>query len=538
VLPRRFRRPGEALLVVLAVLLVFNVRWPTGAWVERMAVYQGVYIGPTNRLLHGGTMLVDTFSQYGPGMTYVLAALFKLVPIDYGSFALTVTLLDVVLFLAIWSVLRLAGASLVITTTAVAVAAFTGIVTAPPASGGYTMVPNRPLRLIMPLLVVLAVQLAHRYPERRRLGRWAVAALVGFSSFWAAEVFVYTLATAVALIVVEARLDAPPGRALAGTARAVWPVAASIAAVQVAFNGITRIVSGSWPDWPLYVKYMLLYGGGTRSQMLAPFAPGLLLGVFYFVSAAACVALLAWHRPYVRERRIGVLSVCGVTAFAVAYYSYFVGQAGVFNVHKMAPVLVLLVALWLSLVDEGRSLAATSLRTGIGFVALWSTAAALIAKDSLFLTRLSHTALAAGPVAAIDDIRFAASSPAAFREVPQVLAFMRREMADVDRPLVLLDDALTTEVLLRLRTVGPLPIGDPTQDSYLPSRVAYLRSLAERLPVGTRFLTHDRYWRQSATLRVNQTNLQLLYTLRQTFVVRPVATGPGGLRIYRLEARR
>ena len=45
-------------------------------------------LGPANQMLGGGTMLVDTSSQYGVGSIYFLAGWFELVPIGHGTLRL------------------------------------------------------------------------------------------------------------------------------------------------------------------------------------------------------------------------------------------------------------------------------------------------------------------------------------------------------------------------------------------------------------------------------------------------------------------
>ena len=68
------------------------------------------FLGPVNAMRHGHPLLVDTFSQYGVGMFYALAAAFHGVPLTYGGLQFVLCLAYAAEFALVYTVLRLRAA--------------------------------------------------------------------------------------------------------------------------------------------------------------------------------------------------------------------------------------------------------------------------------------------------------------------------------------------------------------------------------------------------------------------------------------------
>ncbi len=80
------------------------------------------FLGPVNAMSHGRPLLVDTFSQYGVGMFYALAAAFQAVPLTYGGLQFILCVAYVAEFALVYAVLRLACRSQVVAVLGLAVA--------------------------------------------------------------------------------------------------------------------------------------------------------------------------------------------------------------------------------------------------------------------------------------------------------------------------------------------------------------------------------------------------------------------------------
>src|SRR5262249_33425902 len=80
ILSTRGRRGSSRALDVVAVVLIGLVVWDLTFWGGYLLDNQYFYLGAVNEVLHGRTILVDVFPQYGVGVFYALAAFFSVVP--------------------------------------------------------------------------------------------------------------------------------------------------------------------------------------------------------------------------------------------------------------------------------------------------------------------------------------------------------------------------------------------------------------------------------------------------------------------------
>ena len=104
----------EGKIVSTASARIMPVEYPGSGylhWGDAQLTHQNFYLGPTNELLHGRTMLVDMFSQYGVGVMYFLAGIFSVVPIGYGTFSIVNSALFALEIVALYAVVRLATRS-------------------------------------------------------------------------------------------------------------------------------------------------------------------------------------------------------------------------------------------------------------------------------------------------------------------------------------------------------------------------------------------------------------------------------------------
>ena len=521
----------EVMVVVVALLLSWNLfLQPVYGHAAR---YWSIYLGPVNDVLHGRTLLVDTFALYGPGLTYFLAGLFKLFPIGYGPFAIIGAVGDVLLVAIIYAIFRVAGAPRLIAGGGILLTVSVAILS---RSGPTTSLVNRPLRLVPVFLAILLVLLAERTPSRQVPLTWALAALMGVSSIWAVETFLYALAAPLGAVAARARLDAKQG--LRVDWRYLGRIAVGVVVAQLVFALGTHTASGAWPNWILYFDHVLQFTGGLGSRQLNPLKPGLLVGAFYFGSCVVIVTILIWSRSFAERHRCLVVALATVTAVAVAHFSYMAGEGELGSLILTAPLACTLLVLWIALVDEADS--AVSRRLSVGFVlmALFFMFSAVLAQHTFF-GHLRRTALLGGPSVVIDDVRYAASSPPLGPTSLAAAAFVRRTMPQ-ERPLILLNETLTTEINLRTGKINLLPIPDPRQERLLPSRPLALRRLASRLPLHTRFVSdsYSYFLAGGPQLSDSEIDLQVLHELRADYVIHVVEKGPDGFAVYELVARR
>lgn len=74
-----FPTPNNRLMIfgldIFVVLVIILACLDPALYIDLL--HQNFYLGPANRILHGGTMLVDTFSQYGVLVIYFISTVFK-----------------------------------------------------------------------------------------------------------------------------------------------------------------------------------------------------------------------------------------------------------------------------------------------------------------------------------------------------------------------------------------------------------------------------------------------------------------------------
>lgn len=356
------RRWGVALDIaaVLALVLLANdvqlYADPEHFYAIDGHLHENFYLGPANDVLHGRPMLVDTFSQYGVGLIYGLAAWSKVASIGYGAMTLLSALLAAMEIAAVYVILRLARVSRPLAFAAGAVAGialfFAGALPAPtshPSLGG--------LRYLPPYLVVAAAVAGAR-SARFAPWWWAAAALVGLSSVWSVEAFGYSAAAFGGMAALRAALTAPVREgALRVLVALLVPGVIAVVAAQLVFALLTLVLTGSLPDWGGYVAFLGSYSvDGISSLPIEPWSPALVTIAVYVGSLAALALMVASGRTVVAEDRPALIALAGIVPFGAVSFTYFIG-----NSFPDAALLVgipayVAIALWLSLAERRRDL--------------------------------------------------------------------------------------------------------------------------------------------------------------------------------------
>ena len=177
-------------------------------------------------------------------------------------------------------------------------------------------------------------------------------AVVGLSSVWAIEGFIYTAATFAALASFRA-VTMPPGRRLAWlTLRAGLVLAACIAAHLLLVVG-TLAFAGELPDYGWYLAFLKEFAFGELGDLTYDFSawsPGLPVAATYAASAAALVLVLRRSPGSIEPERSAFTAIAGLTGYGILLFSYFVDRSADYILAYVALPTLLLVVLWLSLI--------------------------------------------------------------------------------------------------------------------------------------------------------------------------------------------
>jgi len=380
------RRWGLALdLAAIAVLLVLAndtqlYADPDQFYVIDGHLHENFYLGPTNDVVHGRPMLVDTFSQYGVVLIYALAAWSKVASLGYGAMTLLSAMLAAAEIAAVYGILRLARATRPLAFAAGAVAGlalfFAGSLPAPtshPSLGG--------VRYLLPYLVVLAGVAGARFPRRIEQWWWVAAMLVGLSSVWSVETFGYSAAAFTGMVAYRAALDVAPWTA---AIRALVPGLVAIVVAQIGFAALTLSLAGSLPDWGGYLAFLGSYSvDGISSVPIEPWSPSLVIAGGYVASIAGFVLLVRARAAITREERATLLAIAGMVPFGAVSFTYYVGNSFPDGALLVGLPCCVTAALWLTLIERRPwqipraartgALALTTWFVALGFVFAWPT---------------------------------------------------------------------------------------------------------------------------------------------------------------------
>jgi hypothetical protein len=480
---RGWQVPVFDVAIALAItLLATDVEFPP------MPVNDNLYLGPVNDILHGRSMLVDAYSQYGVANMYVLALVFKIIPLGYGAFELFNGALWATWLFGVYAILRAARVPRALGVLAVVLVMLSSMfseianwvsIVGYPSTG--------PLRFGLPYVVVLAMVLAARRDRPTTLHAVAIAT-VALSAIWSFEAFVYTGATFLAACGMD--VIARQGR----LRRFLQMVAAALAgciAVHAIFAIATKVRSGSWPDWAGYLEFIRVYGTqGFGQQAVDAWSAGLPMAFFYFVSALAIVAFAVWRRDVVRQHRESFVALAALTMLSVAVYTYFLGRSHVNNLHHVAPPAIALGAVWMGLLSLWPAPHGRQVRRAV--LALGFVASSLVLVESVpdFLATWHRTALyRAAPIVGHGSLRDAVSlrwdNPPLDPRAVAADALLAAELPGDRRTVVIIDPNLTVEVLMRAGRVNALPISAPLDDDLVPGSRTRVLAAIERLPAGT-----------------------------------------------------
>jgi hypothetical protein len=454
--------------------------------------HQDFFLGPVNEILHGSPVLVDTASQYGVGSLYLLAGWFQLAPIGYGTFGFLDGALFALFFAAGYCVLRIAGASRLLAGCTLALAVVVLIYNLALSVGGLPQ--HGPLRFGLPMLVVLAAAIGARWPQRSRITLAAELLVVAVSSLWALEAFAYTAATFAALACYRAWALPGPGR-LAPLLRVAALALGGCLGAHLTFALATLVASGHLPDWGEYLAYLrefLIGQIGDFTYDFTPWSAGLPVGVAYAASAAAFVLVVRRRAELVERGPATLVALCGTTAYGIVLYTYFVNRSADHILPYVSLPVVMLGALWLSLLLRGALVQARAPRLGgLAFALALAVLLVSVAWSGIG-ARYPRTALAhvlPGGESLGSALHDLWHPPPLDARAPIGVRLVDRYMPSWERVPIVATPDLETEILIRSGRANGLGLSYPTEDSFVPAQnLPRVRRAVDGLRPGDRLL--------------------------------------------------
>jgi hypothetical protein len=492
--------PGRAVdggVILLLLWLVPNLvifsAGPLGSFNPSVAQFHhDLWLGPVNEMLAGRPLLVDTAAQYGIAPIYLLAGWFQLAPIGYGTLGFLDGLLYVLLLCGGYVVLRIAGVSRLL---AAGTLAFAVVVVIYNLEFPVGFLPQHgPLRFGLPMALILAATAGARWPRHEGWAWGVQLAVVGLSSIWSLEAFAYTAFTFAAIVAFQAWMRTRARRVTWLARRAGVALLACVVA-NLLFVSATLAFTGELPDYGWYLGFLEAFLLGNLSEItydLTPWSGGIALGAGYAASAAALVLLIRRRRDLVEREWPTVIAACGTTAYGIALFTYFVDRSPDHVLPYVAFPLVLVGALWLSLLLRPGMVGSRSVRLGglalaLSLVVLLVSVAWSSIGDRFEQSPLGH--VVPGGDSLGEGLEGLWEPPPLDPSAPRGEELLARYMPEEDRVVIVTSPDLATEILIRSGRSNRLAFSYPLEDSFVRSRLipALGRSVDELRP-GERML--------------------------------------------------
>jgi hypothetical protein len=505
-----------------------------------LVIHQNFFLAPVNDILHGRAMLVDTYSQYGYGVMYFLAAFFKVAPLGYGPLTLLSGLLTGLGYAAGYAVLRMAGCrrTLALLTLAVAiVVAVFGTISSVvffPSAGG--------VRYVLGYAVLLVVVAAVRWPRRAGALRMVALGIIAVASVWSVETFVVVAGTFAAVTAASAALEPGTWRERARRwARDLIPAAAVSVAALALFALLTLVFTGSRPHLRPYLAFFSVYRGTKVGlvgiPLVRPWSGGFAVIALYLASTVALVATVLRRDPVDRPDPWLVAAV-GTTALGVLIFVYWVSHADPLAIPPLILPAIMVGALWVHRALPSVHAATRGFRLGGVALAGWLATLAVVfawpQAEHKYKRTAAWQALPGAP-SLLHDVRALWRSPRVDGRARDAERLLRQYFPGKGPALVVIEADLGVETLIRARRVNRIPVGYLEQDElisrWLLPRID--RSI-RRIPPGTPMLIQLRDEPRTAYWEEPPIRTSIIVLLKRYFDLKLVASSPSGVAVVRL----
>jgi len=496
-------------------------------------MHQNFFVAPASDLLAGGTLLVDTFSQYGVVSIAFIAGWFDIVGVGNGTLGLLEGLMSALVFAAGYLVVRASGVGRALAVTGFAVATVVLVFGLVYPIGG--LLQHGAIRFGMPMAILAATSVELRFERFAVPARVLAFAAVGLSSVWALEAFGYTAFTFAVIVAALAVLEPAGERLRYAVRRAIAAVAACVAA-HLILAAVTLAIAGSLPDWAVYLSTLREFLGGRIGELTYDFSawsPGLAIGALYAVSAVGVALLVLRRRDLALAERTAIVLLAGSTAYGVALFSYLVNRSADHIVPYVSLPAFMVVMIWLGLLGRTAGADAKPVRALLALALCASALMVSVAASSVDL-RLSQSALAH----VVPGGQSTRAALARLRHMPELAPgadeaelLLDRYWAGRRQALVITEPDRGIEALAQTGRRNLLPLTNPLESSFIPAQsLERLDEALAGIEPGELMLTDENALRTFATLQRHPD--QMLRTGSELDPLSPQAVrfvAPGGL---------
>jgi len=511
--------------------------------------HQNFYLGPANRILHGGTMLVDTFSQYGVLVIYFISIVFKtgIIPFTYQGLSLVVALLFMLHFIMLYVLLialfnnRLYAILLLGIIILLGFFGTMGQIQVYPSTG--------PMRFELAYLILTMVYIRKRFRIVRRYGMLMEYFLVGIASLWSFETFVYTAFPYLGICLYESLSQ--PAR-LSQSAknffrRLLW-FFLTPAVFQSVFLLFTFFRSGKLPDWGTYLGFVNAYssvGGEFGTMLIYPWSYWFLIISIYFAALAAFLFRFFFQKDL--DDSPQSVFMCGLTLLGIAIFTYFLGRSHPNNLYHISTPLVIIAGYGYAKLNKS-SIFPEIFRHAAKFAFYSAVILIFLVQTPVFWKKAqqNHTGyqitvksiysiIRGGDTHFWETEQNILKMGSGNQQVTEALSLLQKYTPHQKYATVFLSPANSTEILMRSGRVQHFPINDFIADTvsvkFFRELVNYPQVLKENDFV---FLLQDPLAYKN-DININKVQIYMIDRLCREFRFQEVETSPSGVTVIKLQ---
>jgi hypothetical protein len=482
---------------------------PRGAdiWVD----HYNFYLGPVAAVLGGRSPLVDANSQYGIGVIYFIAFVFRLRLFEPSLYGLAhlICLLEVVrffiLYLAMRRMTRSLPAALLFLCTCLAINVFAPLFV-------YITLPScGPLRFIIEYALVAAIAFQHSTAvSSRRSSSLGILFLVSVGALWSVDTAVTVVGAYVGTRALVALGSPGPRRwRVLAFARDVALTGVAVGAGVLALAIQIRATTGIWPIWDRVFEYILFYR--TWTTWCVPIEEWAMWVPTSLIYLGSAVAIARRADPSVEAQAVFAMSLIGI-----AEMNYYVGRSYAGNLAMVCVPAVFIGCYWLAIV-MARTRGGVRLVVGTaGYTAammlIFTGLPGFVSKLPFSLLMYTATAKTAAP----------------WVQSPEALsaALLFRKYAPRQRRIaVFLNMGVEVEALLIARKTQLWPIAYIEQDTLLPQAREAAAAFRAPLRVGDTIFVGR---------RIDPLQAEIVGRLKRELTLTEVETTEFGMQVLRV----
>jgi hypothetical protein len=467
----------DTLVVLLIALACFDPLFTTDY------LHENFYLGPANALVHGGTMLVNVYSQYGLFNIELLSLLFNLTraPITYQIVACLLALLAILQFVTIYFILRMTVKSVgyalfgILGMLLLGLFATIGVYQAFPSVG--------PFRFGLSYALLGLIFLRFRFPRLRKAILILEYGVFGLASIWSFESFVYAAAVFIGCQCYQTLLAAQsPAQFFKKLLITAGGASLALLLFQAAQTLYIYFRAGQWPNWTIYFNYLFKYSlGGIGTEPVDPWSPWLYLVGLYLVGLLSVV--IYWLVTGRLARSIQAQAILYFSLLGITQLTYFVGRSVANNLYHISIPAIMIALLGFQAVAQLDPAKFADFTRSCAYVFMAAILLTFSVAGPSFFHKVPNTGFAPvqkffGNEAKFNFNQYALSEwTALFAErvesptIEEAVKLIRKYAPNQTRVTAFFTLNGTTQALLMAKKGQLYPISEPIEDSLSPDTI-------------------------------------------------------------------